>query len=477
MKNVFKLMVITAAVGLSVFFGSADVKAAEVNSLVTIDEAQVTTVSEAEFEKLDKGATASNMKALAKEFQKHMIKREKTFTVTYNGGNPDPSSVLYAVGEIDDKKTSDDADFLAGGVLSIGWSGYTTGSQTVLNCKIVYTENANQVKKVNSQSKKILKKLKVSKMSDVAKTKVIHDYVVKLVTYDDTLKDHSAYGGLAASKHTTVCQGYALIMYKLLTDAGVPCHYVTGNAGEPHAWNIVKIKGKWYYLDATWDDPSNTLVYDYFLVGSKTLKKDHSTDSYYTKKYKVSSADLNWKKLIKNSKNKDDSKVKTDQTKDEIAAGEIASAKAEFINSLSEVLKQSLNEDPDADDYMVAMYDLCAKIYGFIIEDMSEEAFLALLESDEMMNVYIEDTMDCVSTYILEPMAEYLNRDDFMNEIYEQMYADFGEEAFEGLSDEEMESLIEAYVYESFTAVLYYQSEEYTESIVDAMVQTLESMV
>ena len=137
MKNVFKLMVITAAVGLSVFFGSADVKAAEVNSLVTIDEAQVTTVSEAEFEKLDKGATASNMKALAKEFQKHMIKREKTFTVTYNGGNPDPSSVLYAVGEIDDKKTSDDADFLAGGVLSIGWSGYTTGSQTVLNCKIV----------------------------------------------------------------------------------------------------------------------------------------------------------------------------------------------------------------------------------------------------------------------------------------------------------------------------------------------------
>ena len=66
MKNVFKLMVITAAVGLSVFFGSADVKAAEVNSLVTIDEAQVTTVSEAEFEKLDKGATASNMKALQK---------------------------------------------------------------------------------------------------------------------------------------------------------------------------------------------------------------------------------------------------------------------------------------------------------------------------------------------------------------------------------------------------------------------------
>ena len=76
MKNVFKLMVITAAVGLSVFFGSADVKAAEVNSLVTIDEAQVTTVSEAEFEKLDKGATASNMKALAKELKVRAILRD-----------------------------------------------------------------------------------------------------------------------------------------------------------------------------------------------------------------------------------------------------------------------------------------------------------------------------------------------------------------------------------------------------------------
>ena len=163
---------------------------------------------------------------------------------------------------------------MKGGILSLGWSGYSNSKgEVVAKCKLVYTENADQVKSVNKTAKSVLKKLKVKNMSDVAKVKTIHDYVVKLVTYDNSLKDHSAYGGLSASKHSTVCQGYALIMYKLLTDAGVPCHYVTGNAGGPHAWNIVKIKGKWYYLDATWDDPSDTTVYDYFLVGSKTLKK------------------------------------------------------------------------------------------------------------------------------------------------------------------------------------------------------------
>ena len=31
--------------------------------------------------------------------------------------------------------------------------------------------------------------------------------------------------------------------------------YVTGWAGEAHAWNIVKVDGQWYHLDTTWNDP------------------------------------------------------------------------------------------------------------------------------------------------------------------------------------------------------------------------------
>lgn len=41
-------------------------------------------------------------------------------------------------------------------------------------------------------------------------------------------------------------------------DNGIDCRIVVGNAGEPgkmgpHAWNIVRIDGTYYYLDSTWD--------------------------------------------------------------------------------------------------------------------------------------------------------------------------------------------------------------------------------
>ena len=477
-KSTFKSLMIMAVFILMPVFCKTEVKAAEDDSLVNIEELKMTQVSDASFETMKKGAAVSGKKAFIKEFRKNALKRKTSFSITCASFDDVDQNVYDHLDTIDSKKTSDDADFLKGGILELGWTGYyNSKGEAVINCKLVYTENLKQVKKVNSKSKKILKKLKVSNMSDVAKVKAIHDYVVKNVTYDNSLKDHSAYGGLAASKHSTVCQGYALIMYKLLTDAGVPTHYVIGDAGGPHAWNIVKIKGKWYCLDATWDDPSDTLVYDYFLVGTKNFNKDHKTDSYYTKKYKLASSNLNWKKLLKQSKKKDDSKIKIDQTDEEKKAGEDAIARQEVIKILNESLDSALNENPNASEYEKQMYDLCKKIYGFVIEDMSDAAFKKFLESDEMMSVYTDDTLELIDTYIMDPMEKYMGSDEFTNDIYTALFNDFGQEAFIDLSDEEMESIINAYAYECYTNALYAQSEYYTDSIVDAVVQKLESMV
>ncbi len=474
------LIVVLALSAVFLFRQPETGKAAEHSSLVHVGKMKMMKVSDKEFRALaEKGSVASGTSGFVKEFQKHAVKREPSFSITYKGNADDiPEDIIERLSEIDNKNTSDDADFLSGGILELGWSGrYNSSDELVLKCKLNYTETADEVKKVNAQSKKILKKLKVSKMSDVAKVKVIHDYVVKLVTYDNSLKDHSAYGGLAASKHSTVCQGYALIMYKLLTDAGVPAHYVTGDAGGPHAWNIVKIKGKWYELDATWDDPSDTTSYDYFLIGSKQISKDHKLDNYYKKKYKISAGNLNWKKLIKASGKKEDKKVKTDQTKKEKNAAEAAELRKEAVRILSDSIDSMLKQDSDISEYEVQMYDLCKKIFGFIIEDMSDKAFMEFMESDEMMEVYTNDTLELIETYILTPMLQYMESDDFMTTIYEAMYSDFAEEDFEGVSEKELEGLVDAYAYQVFTEMLYNQSEEYTDSIVSEIVDRLESMV
>ena len=491
MKKIIKTVVITAAVGLLASMLSMTAQASEdklfdegvlpaENGLVKVHDYGVKQVSNEEFLAIRDNTKASKVtskKAFIKEFQKNAAKRKTTFTIECSTWDIIEPNVLDYLDQYDNKKTSDDADFLKGGITQLGWTGYVNGNgQQLLNVKLTYTDSAAQVKKVNKSAKKVLKKLKVSGMSDAAKVKTIHDYVVKLVSYDDTLTDHSAYGGLTASKHTTVCQGYSLIMYKLLTDAGVDCHYVTGDAGGPHAWNIVKINGKWYYLDATWDDPSDTTVYDYFLVGSKTLKKDHATDKYYTKRYKVSSSDLNWKKLIENSGNKNDSKVKTKQSDKEKKAAEDALMREELIQALNDTFDEVLSENQDASDYEIQMYDLCKKTFGCVIKNMSDEAFKALLEREDMLDTFMNDTFKLMEDYILDPMMSYMGSDDFMDDVYSAMYSDFSSEDFEGLSDEDMQSLVEAYAYDVFTQVLYAQSEEYTQSIVNEMVKTLNSM-
>jgi len=79
-----------------------------------------------------------------------------------------------------------------------------------------------------------------------------------------------------------VCQGYALAAQALLEQSGIETKYVIGfvNGNEAHAWNLVKVDGKWYHLDTTWNDPLPNRVgaasYDYFLVTDSQLNKDHT---------------------------------------------------------------------------------------------------------------------------------------------------------------------------------------------------------
>ena len=123
------------------------------------------------------------------------------------------------------------------------------------------------------------KKFKPEGTTVYEKVKSIHDYICKLNKYDkNSPHPHSAYGALI--DHRSVCEGYAEA-FKLFCDVnGIPCIIVSGKTTEAHMWNYVKMDdGKWYALDATWDDDDKTgkPKTTYFLVGSKNAKysKDH----------------------------------------------------------------------------------------------------------------------------------------------------------------------------------------------------------
>lgn len=108
-----------------------------------------------------------------------------------------------------------------------------------------------------------------------------HDELAKTVRYDVTAPfQHTLYGALV--QKAAVCDGYASAMQYLLGRVGIKCLMVYGadraNAGENHAWNLVKLEDEYYHLDVTWDLPpqnSDIPVYVNFLADQEQIQQRH----------------------------------------------------------------------------------------------------------------------------------------------------------------------------------------------------------
>lgn len=155
-------------------------------------------------------------------------------------------------------------------------------------------------------------------MTDLEKEIVLHNYVVRNTKYDVdnyekdriTLDASSAYGILV--KGVGVCGGYAESMQLLLNLSNVECLWVAGEAGMPndmglHAWNIVKIDGEYYHLDATWDDPipdrGDRISFNYFNLSDDKISSDHKWNKSLYKECKDNRFSYLWR--LKNPYYKD----------------------------------------------------------------------------------------------------------------------------------------------------------------------------
>lgn len=113
---------------------------------------------------------------------------------------------------------------------------------------------------------------------DFKKALIIHDKIIDSADYGydengkalDTGFAHSIASVFDEDDSTQpVCEGYSKAYQLLLNYFGIDNILVTGSS---HAWNAVKLDGKWYQIDATWDDqPSFTAgrIYKYFLSESQ----------------------------------------------------------------------------------------------------------------------------------------------------------------------------------------------------------------
>ncbi len=157
----------------------------------------------------------------------------------------------------------------------------TRAGVTTIDFRFGYHATREEEEVVERQVQEILEEITTPQMDDHLLTRAIHDYVVANVEYDQGRREHSAYAALV--KGRAVCQGYALLIHKMLQEAGIESRIISGQAGgENHAWNMVRLDDSWYHLDATWNDPipdvPGRVLYDYYNRTDAQMRATHTWD-------------------------------------------------------------------------------------------------------------------------------------------------------------------------------------------------------
>ncbi len=127
---------------------------------------------------------------------------------------------------------------------------------------------------------------------DYSKVKYIYEYIIDNTDYQTDAADNQNICSVFIGRRS-VCQGYAEATQYLLELSGIECATVSGEVdGDPHAWNLVKADGGYYYVDTTWGDATyqktqgnkkeagtgSTINYDYLCASSNDIMKTHMLD-------------------------------------------------------------------------------------------------------------------------------------------------------------------------------------------------------
>ena len=125
--------------------------------------------------------------------------------------------------------------------------------------------------------------------TELDKELYIHDFICSSVTYDKLKKSysHEIIGPL--QQGVGVCEGIAKTVKLLCDELGIACIIAVCDADPEnglkyrHAWNVIRIQGKWYHLDVTYDNSLGRYGqnrFDYFNLEDKKIFRDHRQVMY-----------------------------------------------------------------------------------------------------------------------------------------------------------------------------------------------------
>ena len=239
---------------------------------------------------------------MAKDIRDRMVNRETVISVKYEyQGSYSQEYITEVMNSAFDQAVEHTGNPVEGDYLKyqyVGWGGNIESEVNGNTVSVTFTymptyfTTAEQELQMNQTVNALLNELSLDDSTDYEKVTKIYDYVCENITYDFTnLNDnnyklkHSAYAALI--NKTAVCQGYAVLFYRLALELGIDARVITGYANGDHAWNIVKLNNIYYNLDSTWD--AGITPYNYYLKNMDDFlnhtRSDEFSDASFGSRY------------------------------------------------------------------------------------------------------------------------------------------------------------------------------------------------
>ena len=215
----------------------------------------------------------SNVDDIVAGVRTAMLRRADTITIRYQSGVESMEDIEQMVARIMDAAMEETGDPQGGDYLRYQNGGYEAHYQYgidkdryvyTIDIKPNYYTDAAEEERVTREIESILEGFAfTSGTSEDEKIRTIYDFVRSNVEYDYmhsriTHYHRKATAYAALFDHKAVCQGFSVLLYRLLQESGIDCRIITGTADDGtgpvfHSWNIVKAGDKYYNMDVTWD--------------------------------------------------------------------------------------------------------------------------------------------------------------------------------------------------------------------------------
>lgn len=185
---------------------------------------------------------------------------------------------------------------------------YEDSPSVIMVPEYLFTKDKLREHKQAMQSRILKIARQAEGLDEKGKEVFIHDFIVQNVKYDKLKKEYSHEIIGALGNGVAVCEGMAKAVKALCDQLGIWCIIALSDNNPDkgikyrHTWNIVKIGGKYYHLDVTFDNSltrDDIIRYDYFNLSDKQIVRDHEpviwkvpacedNDGFYYKEKKVS---------------------------------------------------------------------------------------------------------------------------------------------------------------------------------------------